>query len=468
MMGNAATAASGLLAGRVAEQRRLAELLSASAGGLPAAVLVHGEAGVGKTRLVREVTGQYRDSDHEVLWGTCVHFGASSVPFAPLIQALDSWTRQVAPAVRAGVLEGFDELSVLLPSMGIQSSDVPESRLLPVVDRVVQRIVARQPTVLVVDDLQWADVSSLDLLAYLIAGFRGQNLALLVTIRDEDRPVGHPLHGWLADVRRLPGVSELKLARLDPGEATQQIAALLGRPPGEELVADVLVRSGGNAYFTELLVRDLPPDARRLSVELPHALREALSARWHSLSQPARLLAQLLAVGGRPTTDDTLGAVAEGVVRLDDLPALLREGLEGGVLQQVGEQTYWFRHPLLAEVLTATLTTRELAPLHAAYAQALEARAAMRPDLGGALSADLAVHHEAAGHSDQAFDFSIRAADYAHELRASSAPLHSNIWTVRSNSSPSTSRGSICTRPCWNCWWDGVTRCRRSTWSNQF
>jgi AAA ATPase domain len=145
MMGNAVTAASGLLAGRVAEQWRLAEVLSASAGGLPAAVLVHGEAGVGKTRLVREVTGQYRDSGHEVLWGTCVHFGASSVPFAPLVQALESWTRQVAPAVRSAVLEGLDELSVLLPSMGIQSPYVPESRLLPVVDRVVQRIAARQP-----------------------------------------------------------------------------------------------------------------------------------------------------------------------------------------------------------------------------------------------------------------------------------------------------------------------------------
>jgi len=162
-------------------------------------------------------------------------------------------------------------------------------------------------------------------------------------------------------------------------------------------VADVLARSGGNAYFTELLVRDLPQDALRLSAELPHALREALLARWHSLSEPARLLAQLLAVGGRPTTYDTLGAVAEGVVPIDDLPALLREAVEGGVVQPVGADTYWFRHPLLADVLLKTLTTRELAPMHAAYAQAVEASVAIRPDLAGALSADLAVHHEASG-----------------------------------------------------------------------
>jgi len=74
-------------------------------------------------------------------------------------------------------------VSVLLPSMGAGSPDVPASRLLPVVDRVLQRIASDRPTVLVVDDLQWADAASLDSLAYLIAGFRGQNLALVVTIR---------------------------------------------------------------------------------------------------------------------------------------------------------------------------------------------------------------------------------------------------------------------------------------------
>jgi predicted ATPase len=253
-MGNAGSGTSRGFAGRVLERRRLADALSGSAQGQPLAVLVHGEAGVGKTRLVGEVTAAYRAGGGEVLWGTCVHFGAASVPFAPVVQALDRWAQGADRGVRSSVLKGAEELSKLLPSIGVGSADVPSSRLLPVVDRVVQRIATGRPTVLVIDDLQWADVSSLDVLAYLIAGFRGQNLALVVTIREEDRPVGHPLHGWLADMRRLPGVSELVLARLDPDESTEQIAALLGRTPGEELVGDVLARSGGNAYFTELLV----------------------------------------------------------------------------------------------------------------------------------------------------------------------------------------------------------------------
>jgi predicted ATPase len=420
VMGSDSKPAGRGFAGRVLEKHRLAELLAGSAQGLPAAVIVHGEAGVGKTRLVREVTEQFRACGREVLWGTCVHFGAASVPFAPVVQALDRWAQDVDPGVRSTVLEGADELSKLLPSMGMGALDVPSNRLLPVVDRVVQRIASGLPTVVVVDDLQWADTSSLDVLAYLVACFHGQSLALVATIREEDRPVGHPLHGWLADVRRLPGVFEMMLARLDPDETTQQIAALLGRPPAEGLVADVLARSGGNAYFTELLVRDLDPDTRRLPAELPNVLREALLTRWHSLSESARLLTRMLAVGGRPTTFDTLGAVTDGVIPVVELPVLVREAVEAGVLQQVAVQTYWFRHPLLAEVLLGTMASQELVPVHAAYARALEATAANRPDSSSGLSADLAVHYEGAEQFDHAFDFSIRAADFAHGLRASS------------------------------------------------
>ena len=337
MMGNVPYVPSGPLAGRVIEQRLLHETLSASAEGLPATVLVHGEAGVGKTRLVRQVTEHFRTLGHEVLWGTCVHFGAASVPFAPVVQALDSWALGVEPAIRTAVFEGCDELSILLPPLGMRISDVPASRLLPVVDRVVQRIVDGQPTIIVIDDLQWSDVSSLDVLAYLIAGFRRQNLALVVTIREEDRPVGHPLHGWLADMRRLPGVSELMLARLDADETSEQIVQILGRPATEDLVADVLARSGGNAYLTELLVRDLQPDARGVPSEPPQALREALLARWHSLSEPARLMTQVLAVGGRPMTFETLSAVAESAVPAKDMPVLVREAVDAGVVQVVGD-----------------------------------------------------------------------------------------------------------------------------------
>jgi predicted ATPase len=83
--------------------------------GQPAAVPVHGEAGVGKTRLVRQVTEHFRTLGHEVLWGTCVRFATASVPFAPVAQALDSWALHVDPTVRSAVLEGSDALSPCRP-----------------------------------------------------------------------------------------------------------------------------------------------------------------------------------------------------------------------------------------------------------------------------------------------------------------------------------------------------------------
>lgn len=104
------------LVGREVEQRLLAEALRGTAGGGPCAVVVHGEAGAGKTRLVREVCGEL--TDVQVLWGTCVHFGEASVPFAPVTGAIQSWLAQADAQVRSEVLAGAGELATVLPALG--------------------------------------------------------------------------------------------------------------------------------------------------------------------------------------------------------------------------------------------------------------------------------------------------------------------------------------------------------------
>src|SRR5690348_8887284 len=94
-------------AGRTAEQQFLGEVLRDAAGGGPRAVVVHGEAGIGKTRLVREVC---RDPGLTVLWGSCIHFGGASVPFAPITGVLKDWLARAEPRERAEILEGRDAL----------------------------------------------------------------------------------------------------------------------------------------------------------------------------------------------------------------------------------------------------------------------------------------------------------------------------------------------------------------------
>ncbi|HET7280203.1 MAG TPA: AAA family ATPase [Dermatophilaceae bacterium] len=414
-MGAVPDAAGSRLIGRLNETKALVGVLAQAALGHPGAMVIHGEAGVGKTRLVKEVCAGVLGEGYEVLWGSCVHFGAASLSYAPMVSALDRWASQADRMVAAEVFADAEELTALLPSIGVRASAEVPGTVLSWIDTVLLRLARRAPTVLVVDDLQWADAASLDALAYLIAGFGVQRLAVIVTIRLEERPEGSPLHTWLADVRRLPGVSELTLERLDAQETAEQIASLLPSPASEEYMADVHRWSRGNAYLTELIVRNASAGLRRVPADPPQALREAVSARWHTLSRPAREVTRLLAVGGRPVSFERLAVVAKvALPSVSGLPALLREALDAGVLRLAGDRTYWFWHPLLAEVLLDALDPAEAAPMHAAYAGELEAVVNRSPFL----AADLATHHEAAGQLDAAFRWSLAAADYAAHLRA--------------------------------------------------
>lgn len=112
------------LVGREREVGRLGEVLALAARGQPQAVIVHGEAGVGKTRLVQEACATARSAGHVVLWGTCVRFGAASLPYAPLASALDGWAAGAERTVRAGAFAGLRGLVDLLPSMGVRSGEL--------------------------------------------------------------------------------------------------------------------------------------------------------------------------------------------------------------------------------------------------------------------------------------------------------------------------------------------------------
>lgn len=399
------------LVGREAEQGLLAEAVKATASGRPCAVIVHGEAGAGKTRLVREVCDAL---GVEVLWGTCVHFGEASVPFAPVAGALQSWLAHADAQERAEVLAGAGELGTVLPALGGARSSEP-GQLLPLIDLVVNRIADRRPVVLVIDDLQWADRTSLDVLAYLITGFREQRLALLATCRDEHRVEGHPLHGWLADMRRMPLFSEVQLGRLDLAATETQIQSLLGRAVDLDFAAQVHQRSAGNPYLTELLVGGLSGDEQELPATAPAALRDALLASWHGLSPAARQVTRVLATGGRPVELGLMtGVAAEHGVEPAVVSGCLTEAQDHGVVRRDGAGRPWFRHPLLAEVLYDAVPPDERARMHASYITVLESAAAGAPGR----AADLAVHHHRAGSPGEAFRWSIAAADEAADLRA--------------------------------------------------
>jgi predicted ATPase len=272
------------LAGRDGDLEQVCDLVTDAVAGRSGGLLIAGEAGVGKTSLARRACADAAD-EVACLWGTCLPLLSTTMPFLPLAAAARDWAHtQAAPAP-----------ALRQPGLAARG-DAPAA-----FDAWLSELCARQPVLLVVDDLQWADQSSLDVLMFLLAGPQWRRLAVLATIREgETSRYEYDLRRWLADVRRLPRVRELRLAPLDRVATGQLLAGRLGAPPHESLIDDVFARSQGNAYLATLLARDLPANARSLPPGLPGQLREAVARTWFGLSEPARELTRLVAVAGRP------------------------------------------------------------------------------------------------------------------------------------------------------------------------
>ncbi len=399
------------LSGRDDELHSLLEVVRLGASGSPQAVLVQGEAGVGKTTLVRAVVELARADGIQVLWGQALRFGAVEASYHPLVLALEGWLAGAGDTERAAIIEEMPAAALVLPSLGAAPAG-SGSHLMTVVDALIGRVVSRGPTVLVVDDVQWADPSTWDALAYLVAGFSQQPFVLLATQRDEQ--VGsEDFQRWLGSLRRLPGTRELGLPRLDREQTEQQVATLLGGEPSSRLVDQVYERSRGNPFFTELLTRRTSLEASDLPNAVPDELRQALLESWRAQNGPARELARLLAVAGRPTKMATLSAVGADVGI--EIVAPLRAALDAGVVT-LDADSVWFRHPLLADVLLESYLPGEAAPVHAVWARFLASTSADGVDELRRLG-DLASHHERSGSDTSAFTTLLRAADVAEGLR---------------------------------------------------
>jgi hypothetical protein len=289
-------------------------------------------------------------------------------------------------------------------------------------DAWLQEVASVAPVVLLVDDLQWADESTLDVLMYLVAGPADRRFALLATVRSQSVPDGHPFHRWLADALRLPRVTHLDLRPLDRAGTEAQVASLLGTVPHQTLVDDVFAHTLGNPYLNILVTTDLEPTARRLPDDLPADLRVAVRRTWHSLSPLARDITSLVAVGGRPVRPELLQDVADDL-GLGEVGPALQEAEESRILTFIDGERYWFQHPVQAQVLEQSLTSSRRRRWHAAYAQCAEASLVSGSPLTFELAVTLTGHHDQAGHRREAYEWSLRSWDLAGNARRSSEML---------------------------------------------
>ena len=339
-------------------------------------VLVVGEAGIGKSRLVSEFAGRARERGTLVLVGECVDLAEAELPYAPIVGALRAVVRERSEPDLAKLFGASrSELARLLPELGapgpgVQGS-VGQTRLFELLLGVLSRLGQERPVALVIEDVHWADSASLDLLAFLVRNQRSERLATVITFRSGELSPEHPVRARVAELEHGGRAQRIELDPLSPEHVSEQVLDITGTPPTAELSHALHDRAGGNPFFVEELLAAGDGD------ELPDSLRDALLVRLRRLSEPAREIVGVAAVAGRTIDHRLLRALV--VMEDAELIGALREAIAQQVLISDG-LSYAFRHALLREAVYADLVAGQRTPLHAALAETLS----VEPTLAGA------------------------------------------------------------------------------------
>jgi DNA-binding CsgD family transcriptional regulator len=408
LAGMASGFTSPALIGRADELHRLEAILDRAEQGRPQLVLLAGDAGVGKSRLLAEFANRAGQRGVRVLVGGCVELGDIGLAYLPVVDALRGLAEDPAEAeLLAEVAASAPGLRQLLPEVvGLAPTDpqagagLDQLQVLDGVRAVLLGRAERSAVVVVLEDLHWADRSTRDLVAFLARTLRSGRVLVLASYRSDELHRRHPLRPLLAELVRLPGIERIELAPFSRAELAEHLETISGVPLPAEQVERIFARSEGNPFFAEQLVAAGAGDAQAV---LPTTLTDVLLARIQALTEPAQQLLGVAAVAGRRVSHRSLSQVLGRPE--PELEQALRETIGNGVLlADASTQTYAFRHALLQEAVYGDLLPSEQVRLHGAYASLLAAE----PD--GA-AAELA-HHCLASHDlPGALAASVRAAE---------------------------------------------------------
>ena len=390
------------LVGRPRELERLEEGMRQAAAGHGGTVLVAGDAGIGKTRLVAELGARARAAGAQTLVGRCIDLVGAEVPYLPVAEAIRPLMAR--EDVRE-LLASARELWWLLPGTALaeehprRRGDPPPSQLglLQELLALLDTAAAAGPVVLVLEDLHWADRSTLDLVAFLAHNLSEQRVLLVGTYRGDELPAEHRLRRLVTGLLRAGVATRLELGPLGREELETLLFTRGGAPLSPAVTEAIVTRSEGNPLFAE----ELLAAAGQGGADLPHALRDLLLQRVAQLDRETQGVLRVAAAAGRDVAYPLLRAVAD--VPEGELRQALRRAVDHGVL--VGDQTAGtlrFRHALLAEAIYVTLLPGEREELHARLAAEL----ARSPQ---PVAAELAQHWAAAGRAPEALVASVAA-----------------------------------------------------------
>ena len=409
-MGDVAPAGTRLtLVGRDAELSELSSLLGVRPPRLdprlvPNAVLLAGDAGVGKTRLLTELRDLAVEDGWQVVAGHCLDFGDSALPYLPFSEVIGRLASDL-PDVVETVSNVHPALGRLQPGRRMLSGDtqdagsVDRGDLFESMHALLDAAAAKAPLLLVIEDAHWADQSTRDMISFLFSRPFSDAVGIVVSYRAEDLHRRHPLRSQVAEWSRVRGVERLQLNPLGDSDVRELVRELHPAPITEADLAHIVDRAEGNAFFVEELV------GASWGGRVPEDLAEVLLVRLDRLDDTARRVVRAMSVAGRRVSHGLL-AEASGVPD-SQLEEAMRTAVESHVVVTSHDDRYSFRHALLAEAIYDDLLPGERVRLHASYAEAL------RDGRGRGTAAELARHALAARDLRTALEASIRAGDEA-------------------------------------------------------
>ena len=362
---------SPVLVGRSEELAILDAALERARAGGPSTVLIGGEAGIGKTRLVTEFAAGAAASGARLLAGGCLDLGAEGLPFAPFAAVLRELVRDLGADGVAALLpaQATHEFARLLPEFGEAGAEADpafaRARLFEQMLTLLERLAEAGPVVMIIEDAHWADRSTRDLMAFLIGSQQVlDGVLIVVSYRSDELHRTHPLRPLLAELTRLSWVERMELPRLGRLQADELVARITGREPEPRLADQIYRRAEGNPLFVEeLLCCD-----GGLTAELSESLRDLLLAGVQRLPEETQELLRAASAGGQRSSHALLAAVTglDG----DDLTRGLRPAVAANVLR-ADEDGYAFRHELGREAIYDDLLPGERTRLHTRFAEAL-------------------------------------------------------------------------------------------------
>ncbi|MBA3278023.1 MAG: AAA family ATPase [Geodermatophilaceae bacterium] len=424
------------LLGRARELERLLAVVGSSRAGEPSTILLAGDAGVGKTRLLRELGDWAAGEDLILLVGHCVDLGELGLPYLPFTEILGALTHDPDPGVAemmaahpgvVSLFSGEPGQSLATGSPGRTDPDLPDRvapapagsgqrQLFEAIATLLFELADLRPVLLVIEDLHWADQSTRDLLRFLISRLTDQPVMIIASYRTDDLHRRHPLRPWLAEMARVEIVDRLVLAPLDDPDMAALVRAVRPDRLSDAVLRRIVERAEGNPFYAEELAAaggsgDFGFYAGVASAAggaggVPDGLSDILLARLEALPTDAQHVVRVAAIAGRSVAHEVLAAVAG--LPSPALDAAIREAVNRYILVAEDDGKYQFRHALLRESAYGDLLPGERVRLHAAFAEQLA-------DTGSA--AELALHYRESNDLAGALGASWQAARDAARLR---------------------------------------------------